>query len=120
MVKNYTFENDVVLKLNGVDFSFDSTDFEILENIEKFAEESESKAIEAQKNEDVIGAIKGATEYVLEAIDSILGEGASEKIWENKKVSLNQAVGVINHISEEVIKVRKEAFNRFSPDRLKR
>lgn len=120
MVKNFTVEDDVQLTIYGAEFSFDSTDLELLKKLDKFHEEAVVKADEMKERKDIVVAVKETIDFTLNAIDEVLGEGASLEIFKDTKVSLNKSVGVLNHISEEVANARMKTIDRYTPDRAKR
>lgn len=119
-MSKFVFKDDVQLNINGEEFSFDSTDIELIKGLEKFANESQEYADSLSKRTDYVEALKEATQYSLDAIDSFLGEGSSKKIFKDEKVSLIKAMNVINYISDETKKARSESMNKYSPNRATR
>lgn len=113
-------KGDVSLNINGVDFELDSTDMDLIEKIDKFSKEAPVIANENSKREDIVPAARDTIEYALGAIDSFLGEGASDKIFENEKVSIFKATSVINYINDEITKAREVSIAKFSPNRAQR
>lgn len=120
MVREFRFEDDVQLNINGAEFSFDSTDMDLIKGLEKFAIESQDFAETLSKREDYLEAAKEAITFSLTAIDSFLGEGASDKIFKDTKVSIVKAMDVINYISDEVGKARANSMTKYSPNRAQR
>ena len=120
MVNKFTFKDDVQLNINGVEFSFDSTDLDFIEELDKFSKEAQVLSDEMSRSEDYVEALKEAIEFCCVTIDALLGEGASKKIFKDTKVSLIKAMDVINYISEEVGKARAKSVNKYSPDRTQR
>lgn len=120
MTKRFNFENDVNLDIAGVKFSFDSTDLDLLKTLEKFGQESQDIAKEVLKKTDYIEGLKEVIQFNLDAIDKILGEGASNKIFEGQKASLNNTTGVLSYISEEVSLARKRQMDKYAPERASR
>ena len=120
MIENFIVQDDVQLKIYGVDFSFDSTDMEIIQKIEDFAKESQEISDRLQDRKDYRVALGEAIQFTVDAIDSVLGEGASSEIFKGTSISINKAVGVMQHISNEISVVRKASIDKFSPKRAKR
>ena len=120
MTKKFEFKDDVQLEINGEEFSFDSTDIDLVIGIEKFATESQDFATELSKRTDYVEALRESIQFSVDAIDNILGAGASNRIFKDTKVSLVKAMSVINHISEEIGKARAESMNKYSPNRAER
>lgn len=120
MTNKFTFSDDVKLDINGVIFEFDSTDLELLERLDKFYKESQEKADAVMLREDYIEALKETIQFTVDAIDEILGEGASLKIFDGTKVTLNKATDVMRYISEEVQSSRSKRINKYAPERAKR
>lgn len=120
MTNKFTFKDDVQLNINGVEFSFDSTDMDLIKGLEKFAIESQDFGETLSKREDYLEAAKEAITFSLAAIDSFLGEGASGKIFKDTKVSIIRAMDVINYISDEVGKARANSMTKYSPNRSQR
>lgn len=116
----FVTKGDVSLTINGIDFELDSTDIELIESLDKFSKEAPKLAAENAEREDIVQAAKETTEYALKAIDSFLGEGASEEIFKGQKVSIFKATSVINYINDEMIKARENSFAKFSPNRAQR
>lgn len=120
MVKNFTVQNDVQLQLYGVEFSFDSTDLDILKKIDDFAIKAQTYGDTMVERTDYITALEETIQFTLDAIDSVLGEGASKKIFKDTPVSLNKALNIMSHISQEVHKAREKSMAQFSPERTQR
>lgn len=120
MAKNFTVQNDVQLEIYGVEFSFDSTDLAILKKINDFAEQAQDYGDTVIERTDYITALEETIQFTLDAIDSVLGEGASKKIFKDTSVSLNKALSIMDYISNEVHKARTKSMAQFSPARTKR
>lgn len=120
MATNFTVQDDVQLKIYGVEFSFDSTDLEILKRIDDFATQAQTYGDTMKGRQDYITALEETIQFTIDAIDSILGKGASEKIFKEVPVSLNKALNVMDYISKEVHKAREKSMHQFSPERAKR
>lgn len=120
MAKNFTVKDDVQLIIYGEEFSFDSTDVELIAKMENFAITSQAKSEELTKGKKNVEALEDVIQFALDTIDNFLGEGASERIFKNTKVTLNRAIAIIDHIVEETNKSRNINFEKFSPQRAKR
>lgn len=120
MATNFTVENDVQLKIYGVEFSFDSTDLNILKKIDDFATQAQEYGDTMINRTDYIKALEETIQFTLDAIDSILGDKASEMIFKDTPVSLNKAINVMDHVAKEVHKAREKSMSKFSPERTQR
>lgn len=120
MSNKFTFKDDVQLNINGVEFSFDSTDLEFITRLEKFSKEAQDFGNAMSKREDYAEALKESIEFCCNTIDALLGEGSSKKIFKDTKVSLVKAMDVINYISDETNKARSLSMNKYSPNRSQR
>lgn len=116
----FVTKGDVRLNINGVDFELDSTEVDLIEKLDKFSKETPKFTKENSEREDVVQAVRDTIQYALDAIDSFLGEGASEEIFKNEKVSIFKATSVINHINDEIAKARENNLAKFSPNRAQR
>lgn len=120
MINKFTFKDDVQLNINDVEFSFDSTDLDFIEALDKFSKEAQVLSDELLKCENYVEALQEAIEFCCVTIDALLGEGACKKIFKDTKISLIKAMDVINYISEEIGKARAKSMNKYSPDRTQR
>lgn len=120
MSNNLIFKDDVQITIMGEDFSFDSTDMVIIKKIKDFSEEAPKKMDELKDREDMIKAVEEATQYVVDVIDSILGEGACKRIFKDNPVSMLKATQIIDHINEAIIKARGEKAKEYSTNRATR
>ena len=113
------------MKVNGVEFDIDFTDADTLELIEKECKrvEEEAKELEEKKLElSPAEGIRQECKIVKDFLDSVLGSGASEKIF-GKKDSLNLCLDAYEEVLkayQEQYKVYYDRINKYSPDRLKR
>ena len=113
------------MKINGVDFDVDFTDADILEKIDKGAEEVDKKTEELRKIEDDITPAEGIRQeckIIKDFLDYVFGEGTSKKLFGDK----DSLILCINTF-EDIIKARDEQvksietrLNKYSPERLKR
>ena len=119
-VNKFVFQDDVKLNINGIEFSLDSTDLELIKKLDKFSKEAPKFADDLGKREDYVQAMEDGINFTLKAIDTFLGEGASEEIFKDVKVSFIKAVNVANHIIQEVNSSRTDTFSKYSPNRATR
>ena len=121
MTSKFKFkDNGTVLDFGNAKFTVDISNPELIEEVLQFAETAEEKAEKLKSEDDYIKGLREIISFCIEAIDKILGEGASEKIFEGRTVSMLDAIQVIDYIVEEVKKGKTTQFDKYSPDRTKR
>lgn len=121
MTRKFEFKNNnLKLDIAGNLFEIDTMDTEIVENTMKFGQDAQKKSQQLGKKEDYVEALKEATQFCLDSIDIILGEGASSKIFSGRKVNLFDALDVMNYIVSEVKEDRESKFQAYSPNRAQR
>lgn len=121
MGKKFEFKNNgLKLDIAGSVFYVDTTNPELIERILDFAKGAESMAKELKDKEDYVKELKETISFCLGAIDSILGEGSSDKIFEGRKVGLFDCLDVINYIVNSINEGKDNKFLEYSPNRAKR
>lgn len=121
MAKKFEFSNNnLELDILGNIYELDVTDPETLRRILNFADEAKVKGEELETREDYVDALEETIQFCLDTIDSILGEGESKKIFKGQKVSLFNALDVINYIVTEVKDHNNQKFKAYSPNRAQR
>lgn len=121
MSKRFEFrDNRLKLDIAGNIFEIDTTDLELIKELQTFSVEAHKKAEELSKKDDYINALAEAIQFCLDYIDKILGDGASKKIFANRKVNFLDCLDVINFIVSEVNEFRIEKFQQYSPNRAMR
>ncbi|NBI08060.1 DUF6673 family protein [Senegalia massiliensis] len=121
MAKKIELKNsDLELDIAGHVFTLNTGDPELLEKVSNFSEEAQKKAEDIGENKDYIKALKETIQFCLDTIDKILGESASKKIFEGKKVNLFDALNIINSINIEVKADMDNKFKAYSPNRAQR
>lgn len=121
MSKRFEFrDNRLKLDIAGNIFELDITNPELIKELQTFSVEAQKKAEELSKEGDYIGALEKAIQFCLDSIDRILGEGASKKIFANRKVNFFDCLDVINFIVSEVSEFRQQKFQQYSPNRVQR
>lgn len=121
MTRKFEFKNNKLeLDIAGNIFELDTTNPELIKELQTFSVEAQKKAEELSKKDDYINALEEAIQFCLEYIDKILGEGANKKIFANRKVNFFDCLDVINFIVSEVNEFRIEKFQQYSPNRAMR
>lgn len=121
MAKKFVFKNnDLELDIAGNKFYVDTTDPDLIEKVLDFARGAEKQAAELKDKEDYVEELRGTIEFSLNAIDSILGEGASDKIFEGRRVGLFDVLDVLSYIVSAINKGRDDKFLEYSPNRATR
>lgn len=121
MAKKIELQNsDLELDIAGNIFTLNTGDPELLQRVEDFSVAAHKKAEEIGKNKNYIEALKETIQFCVDTIDKLLGEGASEKIFEGQKVDLFTALNVINSVTLEVKADMDNKFKAYSPNRTQR
>lgn len=121
MVKKFEFkQNDTELDFEGVKFYIDVTNPEVIERILKFSEAAQKQAENTKTDGNYLEELREVISLGLTSIDSILGEGASDKIFEGRRVGLLDVLDVLNFIQATVKEIREEKFKQYSPNRATR
>ena len=121
MTKKFEFKsNDLELDIAGNKFYVDSTNPELIEKVLDFAKGAEDKAKELKGKDDYVEELKETISFCLGAIDSILGEGSSDKIFEGRKVGMFDCLDVIYYIVNSINENKDNKFLEYSPNRAQR
>lgn len=126
MAKIFEFRNNnLEIEIAGNTFEIDIADTELMSKITGFSKEAtelSNRLLEQSKDEnaDYGKALEEAIQFVVGAIDMMLGEDASKKIFKGRKVSFFDALDVVNFIVDEYNTKRKDNFNKYSPNRAQR
>lgn len=121
MANKFEFKsNDLELDIAGKLFYVDTTDPELIERVLDFAKGAQTMAEELKGKEDYVEELKGTISFCLDAIDSILGEGSSDKIFEGRKVGLFDTLDVISYIVNSMNEGKDNKFLEYSPNRAQR
>lgn len=121
MTKKFEFKNnDLELDIADNKFYVDTTDPELIEKVLDFAKGAEDKANELKGKDDYVEELKGTISFCLGAIDSILGEGSSDKIFEGRKVGMFDCLDVISYIVSSINENKDNKFLEYSPNRAQR
>ncbi|MEF9991330.1 MAG: DUF6673 family protein [Peptostreptococcaceae bacterium] len=115
-----------MIKILGEEFELDTMDLDVSETIEKAMEKVPERLNQMNSNVTRSEAIKETVTIVSECFDTILGEGASEKIFKGKrnlKLAMNAfeelALGIQKE-DENVEKEFDESIKKYSPNRVAR
>lgn len=121
MTKQFEFKNnDLELDIAGNKFYLDTTEPSLIERILEFAHGAEAMGNDLKGKEDYVEGLKEAIAFCLEAIDSILGEGSSDKIFEGRKVGMFDCLDVMSYIVDSVNENKDNKFLAYSPNRAQR
>lgn len=115
-----------MIKILGEEFELDTMDLDVSETIEKAMGKVPEKLNQMNSNVTRSEAIKETVTIVSECFDTILGEGASKKIFKGKrnlKLAMNAfeelAIGIQKE-DENVEKEFDESIKKYSPNRVAR
>ncbi len=121
MTKKFEFKNNnLKLDIAGNIFEFDTTNPELIKRVLDFSEEAQEKSKELSGRDDYVEALEETIQFCLDSIDSMLGEGASKKIFAGRKVGLFDCLDVINYVVSETKADRDSKFQAYSPNRAQR
>ncbi|MCR1897815.1 hypothetical protein NSA47_02280 [Irregularibacter muris] len=121
MAKRFEFKNNnLKLDISGHLFEFDTTNPELVKRVLTFSEDAQKLSNELTKREDYVVALEETIEFCIKTLDSILGEGASKKIFVGREVGLFDCLDIINYLMDEVKADRDTKFQAYSPNRPQR
>ena len=120
MAKQFEFKKGLQLDIAGNVFEVDTTDPDVMRNVLEFADDAKDMAEGLKDVDNYVEQLKDTIKLCLTAMDAILGEGASEKIFEGRKVGLMDCLDVMNYIIKEITEDREERFKIYSPNRAQR
>nr|DAQ38492.1 MAG TPA: tail assembly chaperone [Caudoviricetes sp.] len=124
MVKKFEFSSNLLeLDIAGEVFQIDTTNPRLIESAEKYGikmQEYSKKAEEIAKEHGNAKAMEDMIQICVDAIDVILGEGATKKIFKERKVNFFDCIDVINFVTAEIEKSRENKLQKYSPNRAQR
>lgn len=121
MTRKFEFKtNTLELDIAGHIFEVDPTNPRLIQEMQTFSVEAQKKAEELSKRKDYAKALGEAIQFCIDAIDKILGEDASKKIFANRKATFFDCLDVINFVVSEVNEFRQQKFQQYSPNRAMR
>ena len=124
MVKKFEFgKNLLELDIAGEVFKIDTTDPKLIENAEEYGKEMQEYANKAEERAKEIGNAKAMEEMIqicVDSIDIMLGEGATEKIFKDRKINFFDCIDIINFVTAEIQQARNNKLQQYSPNRAER
>ena len=121
MARRFEFRtNTLELDIAGHIFEVDPTNPRLIQEMQTFSVEAQKKAEELSKREDYAKALEEVIQFCLDTIDSILGTGAAEKIFADRKINFFDCLDVIDFVVSEVNEFRQQKFQQYSPNRAMR
>jgi hypothetical protein len=106
--------NLIELEIEDELFVLDVADGDLLENIDMFAKEAIKVADELRECEDFRVAIKDATQFCVDAINTLLGDdNACNRIFKERKVSYYDCLDILSFIFAEVKSFSDEKENKY-------
>lgn len=106
--------NLIELEIEDELFVLDVADGDLLENIDMFAKEATKVADELRECEDFRVAIKDATQFCVDAINTLLGDDdACNRIFKERKVSYYDCLDILSFIFAEVKSFSDEKENKY-------
>lgn len=124
MVKKFEFGNNLLeLDIAGEVFQIDTTDPKLIENAEGYGKKMQEYANKAEERAKEIGNAKAMEEMIqicVDSIDIILGEGATKKIFKDRKINFFDCIDIINFVTAEIQQARNNKLQQYSPNRAER
>ena len=114
MRREFDFRNArVKLKIAGHVFEVDMGRQALHETLADFSRRAleYSKALKTSK--DAKKTLEEATQFILTSIDGILGQGASERIFQDRTAELADAADVVNYILQGLNQAREKRMQRY-------
>lgn len=106
--------NLLELEIEDELFVLDVADGDLLENIDMFAKEAIKVADKLRECEDFRVAIKDATQFCVDAINTLLGDdNACNRIFKERKVSYYDCLDILSFIFAEVKSFSDEKENKY-------
>ena len=112
-------DNAIHLDIAGNVFNINYTE-DLLINIKNFYEKATTQAEKIRDSKDYNETLSKSIELLKKTIDSICGEGATNKIFKDREDNLYDLIDVINYIYTEVSNFQKEKKNKYSVNRAQR
>ena len=99
------------INLNGAEFEFDIYEAETADKFERGLTDIQKKCAEAERTQNAADSIVAQCNIVFAFIDSLFGEGASNKIF-GKSVSFAKCMDVLDEIIDSADKQTKAMAER--------
>lgn len=92
----------IEVELQGKVFLIDVEDPDFIEELSNFHKEAtkEAQRLKAFTGENYADGLRQATAFTCSAIDKILGDGATSKIFEGRKIRFTDTLKIITHIQD--------------------
>lgn len=108
-MKEFKFrENNLELSIEDKIFNIDISSFEDSEKLIKIAND----ALKISEDGNSKETIEKMIVMIEEAIDTILGEGATKEIFANRKINYLDIIDLLAFITEEIIEFRSKKLER--------
>lgn len=124
MVKKFEFSSNLLeLDIAGEVFQIDTTDPKLIENAEKYGKKMQEYANKAEERAEEVGNAKAMEEMIqicVNSIDIMLGEGATKKIFKDRKINFFDCIDIINFVTVEIQQARNNKLQQYSPNRAER
>lgn len=113
-MKEFSFKDaKVKMKLAGHVFEVDMGNRALHEQFTSFSQRALEYSKALQTSEDAAKTLEQATQFMLESIDGMLGQGASETIFEGRTIDLADATDVVNYILQCLNQAREKRLARY-------
>lgn len=120
MSKQFQFrDHRTELDIAGNKFYVDTTNPELLKRIERFGREAQAQDFVDPEDSHIV-QVERSMEFMQGAIDDMLGEGATEQIFEGREPSFFDMLDVAEYIRDMTLNNQQKQFERYSPERVKR
>lgn len=120
MAKRFDFkDNTVELNIAGNIFNVDPTNADFVEKAVKVADNSVNMFNKTKSEELTAETIEKMIKEVLNMIDELLGENASNKIFANRTINMLDVIDVLDFIVQETTSTVDSKLSRYTIDRIK-
>lgn len=120
MARKFEFrDHKTKLDIAGEEFYIDVTDTNLLDRVLEFGKKAQEVRT-SNSEEGYVEDLKRSMVFLQESIDSILGEGASNRIFKDRKVSFFDLLDVMAYIKDALLEGREQKFNQYIPNRAQR
>lgn len=124
MAKKFEFKkNTLELDIAGEVFNIDMTDPELIDNAEKSAQDMIGWSEKAEKVAGEQGQAKAmemSIQLCIDAIDGILGDGATKKIFKDRKINFFDCLDILEFLKAEMEQSKTEKLQQYTPNRAQR
>ena len=124
MVKKFEFSSNLLeLDIAGEIFQIDTTNPELIENAEEYGKKMQEYANKVEERAKEVGNGKAMEEMIqicVDSIDIMLGEGATKKIFKDRKINFFDCIDIISFVTAEIQQARNNKLQQYSPNRAER